>query len=69
MIAAEMHIQLFITHMMCLMFPPVQNTSIYLQHSKVIYDYATVSFGYTVCHIYFARRRTLEAVFYCSYSD
>jgi len=68
MVVVEMHIRMFITHMMCLMFPPVHNTPVHSHHRKVIYDCATDSFGRKVCHISFARRRTIEVVFDCSYS-
>jgi hypothetical protein len=66
MVAVEVHIWTFITHMMCLVFPPVHNTPVHSHHHKVIYECATVSFGRKVCHISFAR--TIEVVFECSYS-
>ena len=68
MFAVEMHIRMFITHMICLMFPPVHNTPIHSQHTKDIYDCATVYFGRKVCHISFGRRGTIVVVFDCSYS-
>ena len=40
----------------------VHNAPVHSHHRKVIYDCATVSFGRKVCHISFARRRTIEVV-------
>jgi hypothetical protein len=68
MVAVEMHIRIFITHMMCLMFPPVHNKPVHSHYREVIYECATVFFGHKVCHISLARRRMIEVVFECSYS-
>jgi hypothetical protein len=68
MVAVEMHIRMFITHIRFLMFPPVHNTTIHSHHRKVIYNCAIDSFGRKVCRVSFARRRMIEVVFDCSYS-
>jgi hypothetical protein len=52
MVAVEVLIWTFITHMMCLMFPPVHNIPVHSHHHKVIYDCATVSFGLSVSYFF-----------------